>query len=66
VADRVADELAQHTKVMDDLIASMAGVHNGMTTHKALTQGMTSINTILAGAGASSVEPNGRSFEEAS
>jgi membrane-bound lytic murein transglycosylase B len=44
VADRVADELAQHTKVMDDLIASMAGVHNGMTAHKALSQGMTSIN----------------------
>ncbi len=44
VADRVAGELADHTKVMDDLIASLAGVNNGMTAHKALTQGMTSIN----------------------
>jgi hypothetical protein len=44
VADRVATELADHTKVMDDLIASLAGVKNGMTAHKALTQGMTSIN----------------------
>jgi phage-related minor tail protein len=44
VADRVAAELADHTKVMDDLIASLAGVKNGMTAHKALTQGMTSIN----------------------
>ncbi len=44
VATRVADELAEHTKVMDDLIAALAGVDNGMTAHKALTQGMTSIN----------------------
>jgi acyl transferase domain-containing protein len=44
VADRVAAELADHTKVMDDLIASLAGVNNGMTAHKALTQGMASIN----------------------
>jgi acyl transferase domain-containing protein len=44
VADRVAAELAEHTKVMDDFIASLAGVKNGMTAHKALTQGMTSIN----------------------
>jgi len=44
VADRVAGELADHTKVMDDLIASLAGVNNGMTAHKALTQGMASIN----------------------
>jgi hypothetical protein len=44
VADRVAAELADHTKVMDDLIASLAGVNNGMTAHKALTDGMASIN----------------------
>ena len=44
VADRVAAELAEHTKVMDDLIAALAGVDNGMTAHKALTQGMNSIN----------------------
>lgn len=44
VASRVAAELADHTKVMDDLIASLAGVNNGMTAQKALTQGMTSIN----------------------
>lgn len=44
VASRVAAELADHTKVMDDLIASLAGMNNGMTAHKALTDGMASIN----------------------
>ncbi len=43
-ATRVAGELAEHTRIMDDLIAALAGVNNGMTAHKALTQGMTSIN----------------------
>ena len=44
VASRVAGELADHTRVMDQLIAAMAGVDNGMTAHKAFTQGMVSIN----------------------
>jgi hypothetical protein len=44
VATKVAGELAEHTQVMDELIAHMAGLDNGMTPHKAFTQGMTSIN----------------------
>jgi hypothetical protein len=44
-ATRVADELAEHTEVMDQLIAAMGGVHNGMTQHKAFTYGMTSLNS---------------------